>query len=52
VLVDGDDNTHRLRSFPPWSFEYADEDVEPLASQKPSFDGRRFNLSGGNTAIK
>ena len=43
---------HRLRSFPPLeSSEYADEDVEPLPSQKPSFDGRRFNLSGGNTAI-
>ena len=43
---------HRLRSFPPEeSSEYADEDIEPLPSQKPSFDGRRFNLSGGNTAI-
>ena len=43
---------HRLRSFPPQeSAEYADEDVEPLPSQKPSFDSRRFNLSGGNTAI-
>ena len=43
---------HRLRSFPPLESEqYADEDVEPLPSQKPSFDGRRFGLSGGNTAI-
>jgi hypothetical protein len=43
---------HRLRSFPPEeSAEYADEDVEPLPSQKPSFDGRRFVYSGGNTAI-
>ena len=43
---------HRLRSFPPQeSAEYTDEDIEPLPSQKPSFDGRRFNLSGGNTAI-
>ena len=43
---------HRLRSFPPEeSAEYADEDVEPLPSQKPSSGGRRFNLSGGNTAI-
>ena len=44
---------HRLRSFPPEAESaYADEDVEPLPSQKPSFDGRRFNLSGGNTAIR
>ena len=44
---------HRLRSFPPEESEqFADEDVEPLPSQKPSFDGGRFNLSGGNTAIR
>ena len=44
---------HRLRSFPPEESEqFVDEDVEPLPSQKPSFDGRRFNLSGGNTAIR
>ena len=43
---------HRLRSFPPQeSAEYADEDVEPLPSQRTTLDGRRFNLSGGNTAI-
>jgi hypothetical protein len=43
---------HRLRSFPPEAESaYADEDVEPLPSQKPSIDGRRFNLSGGNSAI-
>jgi hypothetical protein len=44
---------HRLRSFPPDSeSEYTDEDVEPLPSQKPSIDGRRFGLSGGNSAIR
>jgi hypothetical protein len=44
---------HRLRSFPPDAeSEYTDEDVEPLPSQKPSIDGRRFGLSGGNSAIR
>jgi hypothetical protein len=44
---------HRLRSFPPDSeSEYMDEDVEPLPSQKPPIDGRRFGLSGGNSAIR
>lgn len=44
---------HRLRSFPPEeSSEYADEDVEPLPSQKSPIDGRRWNLSGGNSAIR
>jgi hypothetical protein len=44
---------HRLRSFPPEAESvYADEDVEPLPSQRPPIDGRRFNLSGGNTAIR
>ena len=44
---------HRLRSFPPEAESaYADEDVEPLPSQRPPVDGRRFNLSGGNTAIR
>lgn len=44
---------HRLRSFPPDSeSEYTDEDVEPLPSQKPPIDGRRFGLSGGNSAIR
>jgi hypothetical protein len=42
---------HRLRSFPPEESAYTDEDVEPLPSQRTSFDGRKFNLSGGNTAI-
>ena len=44
---------YRLRSFPPGeSSEYADEDVEPLPSQRAPIDGRRFNLSGGNSAIR
>lgn len=44
---------HRLRSFPPDAeSEYTDEDVEPLPSQRTSIDGRRFNLSGGNSAIR
>lgn len=44
---------HRLRSFPPEAeSEYTDEDVEPLPSQKAPVDGRRFNLSGGNSAIR
>ena len=45
---------HRLRSFPPQAeSEYAaDEDVEPLPSQRSPIDGRGFNLSGGNTAIR
>lgn len=44
---------HRLRSFPPEAESaYAgDEDVEPLPSQRGAVDGRRFNLSGGNSAI-
>ena len=44
---------HRLRSFPPEAeSEYPDEDVEPLPSQRAPVDGRRFNLSGGNSAIR
>lgn len=44
---------HRLRSFPPESeSEYTDEDIEPLPSQRTPIDGRGFNLSGGNTAIR
>ena len=44
---------HRLRSFPPEAeSEYTDEDVEPLPSQRSPTDGRRFDLSGGNTAIR
>lgn len=43
---------HRLRSFPPEAeSDYADEDVEPLPSQRAPVDGRRFNLSGGHSAI-
>ena len=44
---------HRLRSFSPEaeSFE-ASEDVEPLPSQRGAIDGRRFGLSGGNSAIR
>jgi hypothetical protein len=46
---------HRLRSFPPdeQGSEFAgDEDIEPLPSQKSAIDGRRFGLSGGNSAIR
>ena len=44
---------HRLRSFPPQEeSEYTDEDVEPLPSQRTPIDGRKFNLSGGNSAIR
>ena len=44
---------HRLRSFPSMeSSEFVDEDIEPLPSQRPSGDGRGFNLSGGNSAIR
>ena len=44
---------HRLRSFPPEAeSEYSDEDVEPLPSQRSPIDGRRFGLSGGNSAIR
>jgi hypothetical protein len=43
---------HRLRGFPPQAeSEYTDEDVEPLPSQRGAIDGRRFGLSGGNSAI-
>jgi hypothetical protein len=42
---------HRLRAFPPEESEYAGEDVEPVPSQRNAIDGRRFNLSGGNSAI-
>lgn len=42
---------HRLRAFPPEvESELTDEDVEPIPSQR-GVDGRRFNLSGGNSAI-
>ena len=43
---------HRLRSFSPEAeIRDADEDVEPLPSQRGAIDGRRFGLSGGNSAI-
>ena len=43
---------HRLRSFPPGAESvFQDEDVEPLPSQRGAIDGRRFGLSGGNSAI-
>jgi hypothetical protein len=44
---------HRLRSSPPGEADIrdADEDVEPLPSQRGAIDGRRFGLSGGNSAI-
>jgi hypothetical protein len=44
---------HRLRSFPfEESVPAAGEDVEPLPSQKDRFDGRRFSIGGGNSAIR
>jgi hypothetical protein len=44
---------HRLRRFPPEeSLPYQDEDVEPLPSQRAVFDGSRFNVGGGNSAIR
>jgi hypothetical protein len=44
---------HRLRSFPPEAESInASEDVEPLPSQRGAIDGRRFGLSGGNSAIR
>ena len=43
---------HRLRSFPPGAESvFQDEDIEPLPSQRGAIDGRRFGLSGGNSAI-
>ena len=42
---------HRLKSFPPEAESLEDEDVEPIPSQRGAFDGRRFNLSGGRSAI-
>jgi hypothetical protein len=45
---------YRLRSLPlEEASEYQDEDVEPLPSQKKGapIDGRRWGLSGGNSAI-
>ena len=43
---------HRLRSSPPGEgTRDADEDIEPLPSQRGAIDGRRFGLSGGNSAI-
>lgn len=42
---------HRLRSFSPEAESEADEDLEPVPSQRGAIDGRRFNLSGGNSAI-
>jgi hypothetical protein len=45
----------RLRSsFSPeaGSYDDASEDIEPLPSQKGAIDGRRFGLSGGNSAIR
>lgn len=43
---------HRLRASPPEAESRdADEDVEPLHSQRGAIDGRRFGLSGGNSAI-
>jgi hypothetical protein len=44
---------HRLRSSSPEAESYdASEDVEPLPSQRGAIDGRRFGLSGGNSAIR
>jgi hypothetical protein len=44
---------HRLRRFPfEESLPYQDEDVEPLPSQRTFFDGSRFNVGGGNSAIR
>ena len=44
---------HRLRAFPPEAeIRDADEDIEPLPSQRGAIDGRRFGLSGGNSAIR
>ena len=44
---------HRLRSFHfEESIPDAGEDVEPLPSQKNRFDGRRFSIGGGNSAIR
>jgi hypothetical protein len=43
---------HRLRGFPLQAeISDADEDIEPLPSQRGAIDGRRFGLSGGNSAI-
>ena len=43
---------HRLRSSPPEAeVRDVDEDIEPLPSQRGAIDGRRFGLSGGNSAI-
>lgn len=42
---------HRLRVFPPEESEYAEDNVEPTPAQRGAIDGRRFNLSGGNSAI-
>lgn len=42
---------HRLRVFPPEESDFAGEDVEPTPAQRNAIDGRRFNLSGGNSAI-
>lgn len=43
---------HRLRSSPPGEdVRDADEDIEPIPSHRGAIDGRRFGLSGGNSAI-
>jgi hypothetical protein len=43
---------HRMRSFPPEAEMIdSEEDIEPLPSQRGAIDGRRFGLSGGNSAI-
>ena len=43
---------HRLKGFPPEAeSNFLDEDIEPLPSQRGAIDGRRFGLSGGNSAI-
>jgi hypothetical protein len=43
---------HRLRNSPPGEeIRDADEDIEPLPSQRGAIDGRRFGWSGGNSAI-
>ena len=43
---------HRLKGFPPEAeSNFLDEDIEPLPSQRSAIDGRRFGLSGGNSAI-
>ena len=43
---------HRMRSSSPEAGMIdSEEDIEPLPSQRGAIDGRRFGLSGGNSAI-